>query len=160
MHELLVAFLRMRSDKHVGEMVAFKRACKRVLHWWGQSVEQSFEKHFLTECPDASLSAKYHPFSRASRAKGNKSLKMTLVARFQARSGGYINTRTEATLLSLGLVSKQSRMASHTSTEYCIRLMGKCAEFVQQHCLEQSLRTLNFCFDAAMVGEESVTCFA
>ncbi len=39
--------------------------------------------------------------------------------------------------------------------EFCVRLLGKAAEFVQKNVAE-GLRTLNFCLDAAMVGEESV----
>lgn len=156
-HELLVAFLRSRSDRNMNQLVTFKRACKRLVHWWCQSVEQKLEALMLTQCPDVTVSAKYHPFLRGSRAKGNKSLTLTLVARFQARPGGYISTKTEHTMHSLGLVSKGSKIAGRTSTEFCVRLLGKCAGFVQERCLTEGLRTLNFCMDAAMVGSESVT---
>ena len=98
----------------------------------------------------------HHPFTRTSRQKGNRTMTLTLVGRFQARPGGYITTKNEDTMHSLGLVSKKSKLAGRTSMEFCVRLLGKAAEFVQNK-VAAGLRTLNFCLDAAMVGEESVT---
>lgn len=155
-HELLIALLRCKSDKNLNENPSFKRVLKRLVHWWCQAVERGLEKHLLTQCPDITVSARYHPWMRSSRAKGNRSLTLSLVGRFQSRSGGYINTKSDATLHSLGLVSKQSKIGGRTAIEYSVRLMGKSAEFVQRLCVEQGLRTINFCMDAAMVGEENV----
>lgn len=156
MHQIALAFLRCRSDKHLNEGHIFKRVLKRVLHWWGQAVEQSLEKLLLSQCPDMTTAARYHPFTRTSRQKGNRTMTLTLVGRFQARPGGYITTKNEDTMHSLGLVSKKSKLAGRTSMEFCVRLLGKAAEFVQNK-VAAGLRTLNFCLDAAMVGEESVT---
>lgn len=137
--------------------MTFQRVTKRVVHWWAQSIEQSLEQHFLSQCPDVQVSARYHPFFRSSRAKGNKSLQLSLVSRFQARPGGYVSTKSEVTLHELGIVSTGSKLGGKTAGEYTLRLLGKCSSFVQHRCIDEGLRTLNFCFDAAMVGEESAT---
>ena len=154
-HQVLVAILRCRSDRQMSQSTTFRRILKRLVHWWGQSVEEGLEKLLVGSCPDMTVAARYHPFMRSSRQRGNKTLVLTMVSRFQARSGGYISTKNEQTLHELGLVSKQSKMAGRTSMEFCIRLLGKSAQFVQTQ-INEGLRTLNFCLDAAMVGEESV----
>ncbi len=82
-------------------------------------------------------------------------MSLHLIQKFAARPGGYVSLRNETNLLDLGVVSKSSHMAGKTSQEYCLRLLGKCADYVQQKCLSEGLRTLNVCFDGAMVAEEN-----
>lgn len=153
-YQFLVAMLRMRCDSVFADKPLNQRVIKRLCHWWAQACEKDMESHFLSSCPDPTTSAKYHPFSRGARAKGNKSLAMTLISKFQARSGGYVTLRSEDSLKKLGLLSEKSQFASRTALEYCARMLGKTAQFVQEQCEHE--RVLNFAFDQAMVGQESV----
>lgn len=152
---MLLAFLRLRTDRAVAANECFGRVTKRMALIWCQALETSLQQHLLTTCPDCTVSAKYHPFQRSSRAKGNKSLSLSLVGRFQARPSGYVSLKNETTLKELGLVSKQSKLGSKTSFEYTVRLLNKTATFVNDH-VAAGLRVLNVCMDAAMVAEESV----
>ena len=154
-HQLLVALLRLRVDDKVSDSVLCKRVTKRLCHIWAQACTSGMTEQFQTSCPDCTLSAKYHPFQRSSRAKGNKSLQLSLVSKFQARSGGYVTLKSEDTLRQLGLVSKDSKLGGKTGLEYCARLLAKTAKFVQDQ-VASGERVLNFCFDSAFVGEENV----
>lgn len=155
MFELMIALLRLRCDPQVADDALFQRVLKRLVHTWCQCCEEQLEKHFQKTCPDCTISAKYHPFQRSSRAKGNKSLSMALVEKFQCRAAGYVSLKSEDTLKGLGLVSKQSKFGTKTALEYTTRLLSKTSSFLQELC-GSGERVLNFCFDAAMVGEESV----
>lgn len=81
---------------------------------------------------------------------------MALVNKFQARPGGYISLKSEDSLKSLGIVPKQSQVANKTAAEFCCRMLSKTASWLYQKCQDEGERVLNFSFDAAMVGEESV----
>ena len=154
---MIIALLRLRSEsEQMGQTNSFNRVLKRCIHWWTQHVEQNIEFHFLKECPDMTLGAAYHPYLKSSRAKGNKSMQMSLVGRWQARGSGYVSLKGETTLKSLGIISERSRLGETTAMEYVARLLDKTACFVQQK-VSSGLRVLNFCFDAAMVAEESVS---
>ena len=155
-HQFLIAFLRLRHDLQLASKPLYIRVLKRLTHVWCQAVERDMEKLFQSTCPDCTMSAKYHPFQRSSRRKGNKSLSMALVNKFQARPGGYISLKYEDSLKSLGLVSQQSQVANKTAAEFCCRMLSKTASWLYQKCHDEGERVLNFSFDAAMVGEESV----
>lgn len=155
-HEFMIALLRLRCDPKISEDAVCQRVLKRLVHHWCQAVEEQLPHHLQSTCPDCTLSAKYHPFQRSSRAKGNRSLQMSLVSKFQARSAGYISMKNEDTLKDLNLVSRQSKLGTKTALEYTTRLLMKTSSWIQNHCNEGE-RVLNFCFDAAMVGEESVS---
>lgn len=94
-HEFMIALLRLRCDPKISEDAVCQRVLKRLVHHWCQAVEEQLPHHLQSTCPDCTLSAKYHPFQRSSRAKGNRSLQMSLVSKFQARSAGYISMKNE-----------------------------------------------------------------
>ena len=81
---------------------------------------------------------------------------MSLIQRWQARGSGYVTLKGETTLKKLKIVSAESRFAQTTAMEYVARLLEKTASFVQGQ-VSSGLKTINFCLDAAMVAEESVT---
>lgn len=83
---------------------------------------------------------------------------MSLCSRFAARNAGYVSLKSEESLKELGIVSERSQFATRTAVEYCVRILTKTCSVIQDACANGGERILNFCFDAATVGEESVTC--
>lgn len=154
--DLIVALLRLRCDQSMDENKLFLRITKRLTHTWCQCLESTLKPLLETSCPDPTISAKYHPYHRSSRAKGNKSLMLNVVGKWQARSAGYVTLKSEDSLRKLNLVSENSKFGSRTAMEYVTRMLTKTASFLQQ-CCHEGERTLNFAFDCAMVGEESAT---
>lgn len=158
-HQLLIAMLRVRNDKGMCDHAVFQRCLRRLIHWWCQSIEQQLEDRLLTTCPDMTIQARYHPWTRTSRQKGNRSMSLHLVQKFAARPSGYITMKGETSLRELGIVSRSSKIATKTSQEFCLRILGKCAEFVQYKCMVEGMRCINVCFDGAMVAQENVPLF-
>ena len=63
-----------------------------------QGAEEGMACQLLEECPIPELAAKYHPYMRASRRRGNKTLEMGLVNKFMCRGGGFVSTKHETHL--------------------------------------------------------------
>ena len=151
---LLVAILRLRGDSSFSKCRVWNRCVKRLVHVFAQHCELGLEKQLTIECPKPSLETKHHPFLKQSRMKGNKAYSQSLVARFQARGGGYISCKEELSCQQLGLSDKKS-FGTRSASEYCARLLVKTTE-VMSKVLSEEMPTLNLCMDCAVVSTEHV----
>lgn len=155
--DIIIAFFRVRPLDPVTKLPEqnFDQAFLRLLHTFAQAVEVGSEKDLTSTCPNPTLAAQIHPFQKHSRMVGNSSLKQSLVSRFMARGGGFVTVKNEQTLKELGVIKQGSDLGKRTSEEYTARILMK----INQHSSEHTAthRVLNFCFDAAMIGEEHVS---
>lgn len=126
-----------------------------MVHSWSEKVEQHLETKLLEKCPDPSISAKMHPWTKSSRLKGNKTLEMSLVGRFAARGSGFISTK-DCSLHELGIFPKDNRLGGKTSNEFACRMLMKAADWLATGINESNV--VNFCMDSAFVSEENVSC--
>ena len=149
--EIIISLMRLRGS--TSENILAKGFLVRLCHAWAQQIETTMPKVLHINCPDPTIQAKVHPFLRASRARGNKALEMTLLQRFQSRGGGYISAK-DCNLAELGLVSERSQLGTRTCAEFTTRILCKTAEFMQSMFL--NCRVVNFTFDCAFVSEEQV----
>ena len=154
MAALLVTCLRMRPDRQFWDCLGFRRLTKRLVHLFAQSAEAAVELAVVDRCPDPTLAQRYHPWSKDSRRKGNRSLRMHLVKRFMCRGAGYISLKEEKNLAELQIVSDHSKIAHCSATEFVARLLLKSQACVQEVLASQDMRSLNFCFDASTIGGE------
>lgn len=125
----MIFLFRVRPE--LSENVTMMRALKRLLHLTSQHLENSFPGLLIGECPSAVPGESCHPMSQHARRSGNPAMKMALISRFMARGGGYVTTKDEWTLMSAGFVSKDSRIASRTTGEFCARYLARTSEEVQ-----------------------------
>lgn len=160
--DIIVALFRLRKPEsidvdHDRNLDALLR---RIVHTFAQAVELGFEKDgcLTSNCPDPTVFEAVHPYLKSSRLQGNSSLKQNLVQRFMARGGGYVSIKNEIQLKDLGVVSKTSTIGTRTSLEFAARSLIKCNQFVT--AMVNAHRVINFCFDAATVGEHHVPCLS
>ena len=153
--DILIALLRMRCDRGNDDVTStFHKLLRRVAHTWSQQVEKNLESLLQDTCPDPTVNARVHPFTKTARMRGNKSLQMSMVTRFAARGHGFISLK-DSSLFDLGLVSRNSGLATRTANEFTTRILVKTAEFMNTACQDSTV--INFCFDAAFVSEEHVS---
>ena len=155
---LLVAMLRLRGDRERWQSLPFRRMVKRAVHIFSQHVDDGLAGSLLEECPLPDVAARYHPYMRGARLRGNKSLEMGLVNKFMARGGGFVTARHEVHLGDLSIISRRSALAQRTSSEYVARNLLKQKDFLEEALKKQVLRTVNVCFDAATVCQEQAAC--
>ena len=155
----LISLLRVRTDKNFIKNKVYLRLMRRLVHIVAQQIEVGVETHLLSECPAPTLLEKYHPFLKASRMSGNKSLALSMIGKFQARGSGFISGKDELSLKRLGVLNKSS-FSNRTSTEYCARMLCKTLDFMTSFVRNNenaNNRNINICFDAARVSSEHVT---
>ena len=153
--EIMLGLFRMRADGQLqNPECSFHKFLLGMVHRWSQAIEASIEPKLLSTCPDPNVAARVHPWMKASRTRGNKTLSMSRVHRFTARGSGFISTK-ECSLQNFGLVAKGSTFSNRTTSEYACRLLMKTAEFFEVASRQSTV--LNFCFDAAFVSEEHVS---
>lgn len=150
--EIIVALFRMRGSSSCDSSL-LQGFLFRLCHAWSQMVERSMDSSLVEHCPDPTIQAKVHPFTKASRSRGNKSLEVSLLQRFQSRGGGYISGK-DCNLSQLGLAAPKTKLGTKTCAEFTTRILLKTAEFMRSQCLQS--RVLNFTFDCAYVSEEHV----
>lgn len=154
----LVALLRVRMDPSFQKNKVYIRVMKRMVHIFCQSVERGIESQLLTDCPQPSLSEKYHPFLKKSRMRGSKALCMSLVNRFQCRGGGYVTGTTGDTSLRALGINDESSFGHRSALEYCARLLCKTVTFMEKyHGHSRNTKDINICFDLASISTEHVT---
>ena len=151
---LLVAMLRLRGDKEFWGCLPYRRLLKRTIHLFCQGAEEGMACQLLEECPIPELAAKYHPYMRASRRRGNKTLEMGLVNKFMCRGGGFVSTKHETHLADLGLMTHRAALGQRTAAEYVARHLTKQRAFIVQTLDKQDLKTINLCLDGATVCSE------
>ena len=154
---ILLAMLRLRGDKQFWGSVEFRRMLKRAIHLFSQLVDASWEDSLLTECPSPDMAARYHPFMKSSRLKGNKALELDLVGKFMARGGGYVSGKSESKLSDLGIVRHRTALAHRTSTEFVASSLAKQKAFLTELLSGPNLKVVNVCFDGATVCHEQVS---
>ena len=150
--------LRIRGDKEFWGDVHFRRLVKRSLHLFGQHAEQALSTAVREECPAPDVLARYHPWMKSSRMKGNKSLEMSLVSKFLVRGGGFVSMKDEATLAELGIVKHRTAFSGKASSEFVARSLIKVHQYVTEVLETQELKTVNLCMDGATVCHEQATC--
>lgn len=153
---ILIALLRLRSDSVCWQSLPFRRLCKRSLHLFCQHASRMLGSKITSECPLPDIAAKYHPYMKTSRMRGNKCLEMSLIQKFMTRGGGFVSAKQETMLSDLGLVKHRTAFANKTSTEFVARNLLRTAEYVSSVIERQSLKTVNICFDTARVCHEDV----
>lgn len=155
--DVLIAFFRVRPVDAVTKLPepGFHQVLQRLLHTFAQAVEIGVEKDVTSTCPNPTLAAQIHPFQKHSRMVGNSSFKQSLIQRFMARGGGFISTKNEQTLKDLRVIPFSSNLGTRTSVEYAARVLMKVNKYLSEHTATH--RVINYCFDAAMVGEEHVS---
>lgn len=154
--DLIIALWRLRPhDLMVRQGSPVDVLLQRLLHLFAQAVELGVEEDCVSICPDATLAAQVHPYQKQARSLGNTALKQSLVQRFMSRGGGFVSTKNECTLRSLQILPPRSNFGSKTSAEYAARTLIKVNDYLT--AATEKHRVLNFCFDAAMVGEEHVS---
>ena len=154
---LLVGLFRLRGELQWWTTnVSIQRFTKKMLHCWAQHVEVGVEKSMRSTCPDPTVESRNHPFTLASRRKGSKALQMALVQRFTCKGGGFVTTKGELSLASLGLVQTGSNLGSRTSSEYVARGLLTTCEFCTDYISSARLKVINFAMDAASIGGEHV----
>ena len=151
---LLIAMFRSRADKVFLNSLVFNRVLRRLVHLFCQNVELSLERHLTSKCPKDYKSSLPHPHSKTSRLKGNKSLQMSVIERFQTRTSGFVSAK-EMSLHEVGIRDSR-KYGSRTTAEYCCRLLAKGVEFMMKYDQEHEWKTINCCFDMATVSHESV----
>ncbi|CAE7788072.1 icmt-1, partial [Symbiodinium sp. CCMP2592] len=154
---LLVCFFRLKGDHAFWGQLTFRRAVKRTLHFFSQRAEEALEKALVDECPCPQVGARWHPFTKSSRLKGNKALQLSVVSRFMSRGGGFISMKSEARLSDLGICNHRTALASKTAGEFCVRALSKAEKHIQQVLDKQEdTKVVNFCMDAASISHEQV----
>ena len=150
----VLTLLRLRGDKECWSNIAFRRMLKRTVHVFCQAAEEALDQVVLETCPNPEVASRYHPFTKASRLRGNKSLEMNMVSKFMVRGGGYVSLKGESSLSDLGVVSKKAGLGNRTSSEFVVRTLTKTTDFLNDLLPKQDMKTVNFCFDAATVCHE------
>ena len=153
----LVAMLRVRGDREFWSEVQFRRLVKRSVHLFSQAAECALAEAVLHECPSPELEARYHPYMKASRMRGNRSLSMSLVSKFLVRGGGFVSAKGEAQLSELGIAQHRTAFAGKASSEFVTRSLMKTSEFMNRVIEQQDLKTINCCFDAASICHEQAS---
>ena len=162
MGKLLYVVLSARSRPTVRNDPSAERVAKRVVHVFCQEAEKALTCEsgpLLTTCPEPSRCSSYHPLSKSSRMKGSNVLKTRLLERFGAKSGGYVSTKDELTLMDLGMVAETSRTGSRIAGEFMMRYLAKASSAAQetrrltQNC-DQGPGIVNWCMDAARVAKQ------
>lgn len=152
--DILCGLFRMKGDRAHGDpQCIYNRFLKRLVHTFCQHCEDHLPRRLQASCPDPVVGAKFHPFMKASRVRGNRSIAMNLSQRFMAKGGGYVSLK-ETRLDDMGIVSKKSSLATKTTSELCCRALLKSEQFMQGSISES--KVLNFCFDAAFVSQQHV----
>lgn len=155
--DILCGMLRTKGDAQNQDLSSpYHGLLKRLVHTFAQAAEQHLEQQLLSSCPDPQVNARVHPFLKSSRSRGNKALEMNLAQRFAARGSGYVSLK-DSNLHELGVVSKKSSLGTRTSAEFACRVLMKTASHFEQ--VVSLTKNINFCFDAAMVSEQSVSWF-
>ncbi|OLP83796.1 Protein-S-isoprenylcysteine O-methyltransferase [Symbiodinium microadriaticum] len=152
----LIAMLRIKNDASFRQCGSFVRMLKRCIHLFSQAAEEALEQHVTEDCPSPEISARYHPFLKSSRLRGNRCLAMNLVQKFMARGGGYVTVKNETQLQDLNVLRRGTVYATRTSTEFAARSLAKAQDFVGQVLQSQQFKTVNCCFDGATVNHEQV----
>ena len=154
---ILVAMLRLKNGSTFWQELPFRRLVKRSVHLFSQHVESALPAKVLAECPVPDIGSKYHPYMKASRMKGNRSLEQSLVNKFLVRGGGFVSAKTETLLSDLGIVKQRTAFANRTCTEFVARSLSMTAEYMKKVVEQQSMKTINACFDTARICHEDVS---
>lgn len=150
---MMIALWRIKGDSGNGNPEStYHKLLVRLCHTFCQAAEQNLETDLLSECPDPTVAMKVHPFLKSSRMKGNRTLELSLVTRFQARGSGFVSTK-DSHLKDLGVLHKDSTLGSRTSSEYACRILHKTTRHMEEAV--QKSKHINVAFDAASVSEEN-----
>lgn len=153
--DILCGLFRVKGDAQNQDLSSpYHGLLKRLVHAFAQGAEQYLETQLLSSCPDPQVNARVHPFLKSSRSRGNKALEMNLASRFAARGSGYVSLK-DSNLYELGICSKKSSLGTRTCAEYACRVLMKTASHFEE--VVSLTKNINFCFDAAMVSEQSVS---
>lgn len=128
----------------------------RLCHMFAQNAESSLRASTVCDCPDPNVRERAHPFMQASRRRGNPSLKISTINKFQCRGGGFVSTKDEVSLRRLGIISKDSPFAARTGSEYAARTLQKSSDFLQKNLETSTTKVVNLAMDAATVSGEHV----